>query len=75
MFELAWIEAIELLLAYEHQGNSLSTLALKLNESPVVAFNILLAESYTLLPQKSSQPMAVGTSGGGIYGNPGCGGH
>ena len=75
LFELAWIEAIELLLAYEHQGNSLSALALKLNESPVIAFNVLFAESYTLLPQKNSHPMAMRTLGGRIHGNPGCGSH
>ena len=75
LFEPAGVEAVELLPANEHQGNSFSTLALKLDESPLIAFDILFPESHTLLPQKSAQPMAMRTPAGGKHCNPGCGGH
>jgi hypothetical protein len=46
------MKAIEYLLAYEHQRDPLATMALKFSESPVVAFNILLAEPYPLFAEK-----------------------
>lgn len=50
LFQFAGIKAVELLLAYEYQGNAPSAVTLKFSEGPAAVFYILLAEHYSMLP-------------------------
>lgn len=52
LLEFVRVETIELLLAYEHQGDALAALALKFSKSPAVSLDVLLAVADLQLAQK-----------------------